>query len=282
MFGYTIYEWLLFFYIYCFIGWIFESTVVSVNNHRFVNRGFLQGPFIPIYGEGALMVLLATIPVKDNLVLVFFMGMLGATLLELVIGTLMESIFKVKYWDYSHHKIQFKGYICLTSSLCWGVLSVLMVKVIHAPIEGFVQGLPRTAAIIAAVVLTIYFIYDTVTSVIEAWGMTRILAMVTRAKDEIQELQQQLEAYKEITMEQLGQKKLEFKLKLDEMQQPQEKEPVMDRLKAALAEHESLERILQSRKNRILKRNPSASSKKFGEALSSLKEYMEESRKNKR
>lgn len=132
--SYSVLQWLLFFYIYCFIGWCFESAYVSLKKRRFVNRGFLKLPMLPIYGSGAIAILIVTIPVRDNLWLVWLFGMISATLLELVTGAVMELLFKVKYWDYSNQKFNYKGYICLSSSIAWGFLSLLLTEVIHEPI----------------------------------------------------------------------------------------------------------------------------------------------------
>ena len=102
---YTTQQWLLYFYVYCFLGWIFESCYVSFRKKQWVNRGFLHGPFLPIYGSGAVMMLFVSEPFKDNLILTYFAGVVGATLLELVTGAAMEALLKVRYWDYSNQKI---------------------------------------------------------------------------------------------------------------------------------------------------------------------------------
>ena len=134
--GFPISQWMLVFYIYCFFGWCFESTYVSVFClHRWVNRGFLTGPALPLYGSGALVILLATSPVRGSVWLTGLVGMAACTLLEYVTGVAMEAIFKVRYWDYSDKRFNFQGHICLQSSLAWGVLSVLVVNVIHPPIQ---------------------------------------------------------------------------------------------------------------------------------------------------
>ena len=119
---YNIYQWFIFFYIYCFLGWCIESTIVSFENKKLINRGFLSGPLLPIYGLGAVLVLFITLPFRNNLFAVYFVGMIAATILEYFTGWLMETIFKVRYWDYSYYKIQYKGRICLVCSLFWGVL----------------------------------------------------------------------------------------------------------------------------------------------------------------
>ena len=135
MYEYTWYQWLTFFFIYCFFGWIFESTYVSAKTGRFVNRGFLRLPLLPLYGTGAVMMLWVSLPVKDNLLLVYLTGVIAATLLEYVTGWGMERLFKMKYWDYSNQRFNVKGYICLSSSIAWGFLTILLTEVIHRPIE---------------------------------------------------------------------------------------------------------------------------------------------------
>ena len=82
MYEYAWYQWLTFFFIYCFFGWIFESSYVSLKKKHFVNRGFLRLPMLPLYGTGAVMMLWVSLPVKDNLFLVYLSGVVAATILE--------------------------------------------------------------------------------------------------------------------------------------------------------------------------------------------------------
>lgn len=114
---YSFLQIIIFFFAYCFLGWIWETSYVSIREHKFVNRGFLHGPLIPIYGFGAMAILFATLPVKDNLWLVFICGMLGASALELVTGCTMKAVFHVRYWDYTNIPTNIKGYISLPTSI---------------------------------------------------------------------------------------------------------------------------------------------------------------------
>lgn len=98
----------------------FESTFVSLKSKKFVNRGFMRGPFLPIYGSGAIMMLVVSMPFQDNIFLTYIAGCIGATALELVTGVTMEALFKVRYWDYSNQKFNYKGHICLSSTIAWG------------------------------------------------------------------------------------------------------------------------------------------------------------------
>lgn len=176
---YSFLQNIAFFFIYCFLGWIWETCYVSLRVKHFVNRGFLHGPMIPIYGFGAMAILIFTIPVKNNLVLVFIFGMIGASLLELVTGCVMEAIFHVRYWDYSHIPTNVRGYISLPTSLVWGLFSVLMIKYIHVPIERFVLGLSQFRTELATTILVSIGSMDFALSVREALDLKEILARIT-------------------------------------------------------------------------------------------------------
>ena len=97
MFTYSFIIWIFIFYIYCFLGWIVESSIVSVRTRKLVNRGFLKIPMLPIYGFGAVMMLFVSLPIKDKPILIYFAGMIAATLLEYIAAVLIENIFKIKY-----------------------------------------------------------------------------------------------------------------------------------------------------------------------------------------
>ena len=189
---YDLSQWVLFFFLYSFLGWIRESCYVSVRKHRWVNRGFMHGPMLPLYGSGAMVVLIVTIPVRDNILLVFLMGMIGATILEYFTGITMERLFHVRYWDYRNLKFNVRGYICPLASLCWGVFSILMVKVVHIPFEHMVLLIPVTIADILAFVLTIAAAVDFTQSFNEAMDMKRILVQLEASKEQIRKMQERL------------------------------------------------------------------------------------------
>ena len=200
---YTLSQWLLFFFLYSFFGWIWESCYVSLREHRWVNRGFMHGPMLPLYGSGAVSVLIITLPVRDNLPLVFIMGMIGATLLEFFTGMIMESLFHVRYWDYSHLKFNIKGYIGPVASLCWGVFSIMMVKVVHIPIEEVILKIPMTIADGLAFVLTVVAAVDFTQSFNEAMDMKKMLAQLDETKVQIQKLQERIREASEEMSEKL-------------------------------------------------------------------------------
>ena len=193
MYVYSLGQWLLFFFLYCFLGWVWESCYVSAKRRQWVNRGFLHGPMLPIYGTGAVIILLATIPVRDSLWLIFLLGMLAATALEYVTGAAMEALFKVRYWDYSGKPFNLNGHICLTCSLAWGAFSVLLVKVLHPPLEDLVLRLPAFLADALACVLTVYFTADTVRSFQAAMDLREVLTRLTEENEDLRRLAKRAE-----------------------------------------------------------------------------------------
>lgn len=193
MYHYDIWQWFLFFYIYCFIGWVWETCYVSAKSGKFENRGFMNGPFLPIYGSGAIVILFTTLPVRNNLILVFVLGMTAATLLELVTGIAMEKTFHVRYWDYSYRKIQYKGHICLVSSIAWGVFSCFMIFGFHKPIENFVLSLSETIGQTVTLALTIINAADFATSFKTALELKNMLITAEDIKKEIDRLERRAE-----------------------------------------------------------------------------------------
>lgn len=193
MSGYTVSQWLLFFFIYCFIGWVWESCYVSALQKKWVNRGFMHGPFLPIYGSGAIVILFTTLPVRNNILLIYIFGMLSATILEYCTGACMEKLFKVRYWDYSNQPLNLNGHICFFVSLGWGVFSVILVKFAHLPIERLVLSIPDTITDIAALLITIYVAADFTQSFNEAMDLRAMLIKLSESNEQIRRLEKRIE-----------------------------------------------------------------------------------------
>ncbi len=191
MYTYTWYQWFTFFYLYCFFGWIFESTYVSIKERHFVNRGFLRLPLLPLYGSGAVMMLWVSIPFLDSLVLTYISGFIGATALEYVTGYVMERLFKVRYWDYSDKRFNIHGYISLGSSVAWGFLTIFMTHLIHRPIEHAVLAMPLSWNLFFVYFVTIIFIYDSMVCTKEAISFGKSLEAMKKLRAELNNLQVQ-------------------------------------------------------------------------------------------
>ena len=216
-------QWVLLFFFYCFCGWVWESCYVSVRQRRWVNRGFLQGPLLPIYGSGAIIILFATLPVAGSLPLIWLFGMLAATALEYVVGAAMEKIFKVRYWDYSNQKYNLNGHICLTSSIAWGFFSILLVRCIHPPIGRLLADVPSWLVDPLALILTAAFTVDVVRSVQAALDLRETLTRLTEENEDLRRLAKRAEvaaAFAEEDLrrfrEQTEVEKLVWQLRLEE------------------------------------------------------------------
>lgn len=190
---YTTGQWVLLFFFYCFCGWVWESCYVSLRQRRWVNRGFLHGPVLPIYGSGAIIILFVTLPVENDLRLVWLFGMLAATVLEYVTGAVMERLFQVRYWDYSKQKFNLNGHICLSSSIAWGFFSIFLVRFLHPPVGRLLADVPAWLVDPAAIVLTAVFSADVVRSVQDALDLKEILTRVTEENEDLRRLAKRAE-----------------------------------------------------------------------------------------
>lgn len=194
MYSYSVIQWLFFFYFYCFCGWCVESAYVSVKDRKLTNRGFMRGPFLPIYGSGAIMMLVVSIPFQDSIALTYVAGCVGATVLEYVTGVVMEALFKVRYWDYSNKKFNFQGHVCLGTTLSWGVLTILMTEVVHVPVEKLVLFIPSQVLTVMTLVLTAVIFADFALSFKAAIDLRDILVKMEHAKQEMMRVHRRLDA----------------------------------------------------------------------------------------
>ena len=189
---YTLLQWIAFFYIYCFFGWCFESGYASIKERKLINRGFLRGPYIPIYAFGALFVLIITDNFHRNNLEVYFSGMIAATILEYITGYVMERLFKVKYWDYSDHKFNLSGYISLSTSIAWGFLSLLLTNFLQVNVYRFVSMINESNLKTSITVVSIIFFSDLILSIKAAFNLAKAYAALERAKVEFLEVKEKL------------------------------------------------------------------------------------------
>ena len=293
MYHYSLLQWMLFFYIYCFFGWIIESTYVSVCTGNWVNRGFMRGPVIPIYGTGAVIVLFAVIPFRTSPILVFIVGTVAASILEFVTGFVMERIYKVRYWDYSDKPFNLCGYICLFNSLCWGVLSILLIYLVHSWVEKGVLFLNDMVLLSIDSGISSLFIVDLFYSSKTAVELKRMLANSQKLKDDLMNIHNKMIEFNTAIAN--------GKEKMDELKQMSLQElyiSARDNMSNIASDKDSPE--LQNLKNKLdllkdkyykrmlaedkakfklLKNNPKAVSYKYKE---SLREIMDKAKKYKK
>ena len=126
------------FIIYSFIGWIMEVVWNLFTDKKLVNRGFLIGPYCPIYGVGCLLLILLLGKFKSDPVILFFMSIIVCSILEYSTSYIMEKLFKARWWDYSEYKLNLNGRICAATMIPFGILGVLVVYYLNPFVSGFV------------------------------------------------------------------------------------------------------------------------------------------------
>ena len=163
---------------YSFIGWLCEEVFVLVTSQKLENRGFLTGPFLPIYGIGAITLILLVEPYVKNPFLVFVASTLVCSVIEYLGSLMLDKIFHITLWDYHDQKFNLHGRVCLRNSLCFGALGLLLIYVLQPFIGAGLRALPRDATIAIAWTLIGILIIDSANSF-------RSLAKVKPVLDEL-------------------------------------------------------------------------------------------------
>lgn len=151
--------WFLIFIIYSFAGWCMEVLISLVLRKKLINRGFLVGPICPIYGVGALL-LSAVLDANEPPLVIFCVAFVGSAVLEYLASFVMERLFRARWWDYTERPFNLNGRICLESILSFGVIGVLMLKLITPALIGLFQSLPPTILILSASIVFVTVLCD--------------------------------------------------------------------------------------------------------------------------
>lgn len=252
-------------------------------------------------------------PFSDNIFLTFLAGLIGATLLEYITGVCMESLFKVRYWDYSNQPFNFQGQICLSSSLCWGVFTVILTRYGHKPVQYLVSLLPNFILILTDITVSIIFITDSIHSFQEAMDLRHLLEDMTKAKEQLEHLRNRIDAVLDETGDKIGERIDEFKEtgdriseRIDELKETtmsrsfelrniiannlkrlsdyisdltEEQRKELEQSKQIFEKYKQLylqrkKRITISKK-KLLRGNPHATSKRYNTELNELRQYLE-------
>ncbi len=161
---------------YSFLGWILESTLFSIDQRHLVNRGFLNGPICPIYGSGAVLLLLALNPLRSQWLLVFLAGILLTTILEYLTSWLMEKLFHARWWDYSDKRFNLNGRIALPNSLAWGVLCLLLIYGIDPLFSKLLIIIPDHLRVLFAAIVLMLIMADLAVTIAGTISLNRQLA----------------------------------------------------------------------------------------------------------
>ena len=174
----------LIFYFCSFIGYLLEVFWCYLGSKKFVNRGFLCGPMIPIYGLGAVLILFCLLRYYEDPVVVFVFGVIITSALEYFTSFLLEKIFHNKWWDYSNRKYNINGRVCLQNSFAFGILSLLIIYVVSPGFYFLFSLLDFKIWMVLAIILTVIFLLDVIYSVIIAYNLRNRIIIVEELKNE--------------------------------------------------------------------------------------------------
>lgn len=263
-----LYIYFFYFTIYSFLGWVCETIYCAIIDKKYVNRGFLKEPFCPIYGVGAVIVIIILTPVANNIMLLFLCGMIFTSILEYFTGFLLEAIFNLKWWDYSSYKFNIKGRVCLLNSVLFGILSVVTVKFINPVIGKIIKSIPSNLSIFIFVILVIIFLIDTI---ITGYKMLQLCGKLQEINLLYQELKEKSEIYKDILHQNIE--------KFDELMENEKITYTKELINNLKAKWESAIMKNKSVNKRIFKAFPNIKSLKYNASLDRLKEELKKIKK---
>ena len=156
--------YIMLFFIYSLAGWLVEMIPATIREKKFVDRGFLVGPYCPIYGCGVILITLLLQKYADDIVVTFFLSVIICGTLEYLTSYFMEKIFKARWWDYSNNKFNINGRICLETLVPFGIGGVLVLFVFNPFLEKIINLIPDLALNIVTGVLCVLFLIDCIVS----------------------------------------------------------------------------------------------------------------------
>lgn len=200
LFNFQILDLFYYFLIYAFMGWCIETIYATLRKGKFVNRGFLNGPFCPIYGFGALILIVALNSVLNNILLLFVGAIVLTSVLEYITGFVLEKVFKGKWWDYSSESFNINGRVCLKFSVYWGVISVFMLRLLQPEVNSLVHKIPYIYGILGFYGLVTYFLAD---FAITLRSIIRLNSLLNQMHEISMEVKEKLELIAENSIEEI-------------------------------------------------------------------------------
>lgn len=284
----NIYEFIFIFILYAFIGWCVEVAYAAVNKGIFVNRGFLNGPYCPIYGIGVAIVVSLLWKIRDNLIYLYLGSVVLTTLLEYLTGLILEKIFNDKWWDYSDVPFNIGGYVCLKFSIIWGLGCTLIVKEVHPMVYKLIKLVPENFGLIFIVIFSLLFLIDilaTIRTVLEFNRRIKVLDELTAKmkiiSDEIgkgifegvsfvtEKSEDLQEKYKEEILKIKDKNSVTKNYIEEHMEKIKELNILQDKYKETISKkHKGIERILKA--------FPNVNRNRESEVLEKVKEYIKD------
>lgn len=179
------FNYFLYFIIYSMLGWVVEVLFHLYTEKKLVNRGFLNGPWCPIYGTCAIIMITLLSRLPHNPILIFLAGSILASLIEFITGLILEKVFGNKWWDYSDDKFNIKGYISLKFSILWGIATIILIDFIQPTIEMFLSNISLPTLVIIHNITLIVFVVDVTLTISSLIELKNILAELKNIAGEL-------------------------------------------------------------------------------------------------
>ena len=177
---------ILYIIIYSFLGWCLESIYKTIILKKPVNSGFLYGPFCPMYGIGAV-IMIQLGKLSNNVVGIFLIAFIVFSVWEYIVAVILEKLFKTKYWDYSSLKFNIQGRVCLKNSIYWGILGVLLIFIIQPTFIKWTSLIPLNIVIYIEIVLCLAIITDTIITIFKIMFIDKKIKQVFEIGNTIKE-----------------------------------------------------------------------------------------------
>lgn len=264
----------LYFSLYSFLGWCTETIYATIKNKRFTNRGFLYGPFCPMYGFAAVLLISIAKPVEGNYVILYLICFFGASVIEYFTGFLLEKLFNAKWWDYSKRILNIQGRICILYSLLWGLCGIFIVKVLQPLGHEFVTALiPKGLAIIISHLLVGYFVVDLIITLIKLSELKSLLKQLDDVYCEVKNILINVKITAKERVALVGNKSKERIAEAENLYKDiWSKREVIDNIPKELKErYENIVDRIASRHSRIFLAFPQFNSDKFKKAFSDIR-----------
>ncbi|MBU3156388.1 putative ABC transporter permease [Clostridium estertheticum] len=183
--SFNVFSLFFYFIVYSFMGWCLETIYATIRKKGFVNRGFLHGPFCPIYGFAILSIIVLLKPIENNYIFLLLGSIFLTSIIEYITGYILETTFDSTWWDYSDEPYNLHGRICLKFSIIWGFISILILKVIHPYIEYIVNLIPPNPGVFLFYITLVYFILDFIITIITILKLRSLLTQLITAYSEL-------------------------------------------------------------------------------------------------
>ena len=170
----NIYFYILLFYLYCIIGYIAEVIFVYIGEKKWINRGYLMGPYLPIYGVGAMLITFLLTGYYNDPFVVFIFSFIICSSVEYATSVILEKIFKRRWWDYSWRKYHVNGRVCLFNSIFFGFGGLVIIYIANPILYAFLDSISLKHQMIATLILTLVIIVDLIISSIDAYRVSNV------------------------------------------------------------------------------------------------------------